>query len=280
MFSDQQVITGAAIIIAGLSQHCTIVQYHFALVYFLGYMALSTHQMSAVIAHALLLESPCMRFWRGLWILGMYALMIAAVCVFFSDDFLGEYGLLTQCAFDFGGLRWTGFNRAALALMILIYCFGIIDTMRALEFYPPRWVLERYLPFIFVWSRPVLFLIAQADDLLYRFFVFLGERATKSPNWIRRSTWLVLRTIVDSVTVIILTVIESVFSFAFVLLMYYTILLWSSWSIFIIKGAAESRGLQTPENKWGFGQILPMVLIVLPASSAVELFGGMCQEAN
>jgi proteasome lid subunit RPN8/RPN11 len=58
MLSDQQLITGASILIIGYMKHCTITQYHFYIVSLLGWISFTTHQPTVTILQKYLIARP------------------------------------------------------------------------------------------------------------------------------------------------------------------------------------------------------------------------------
>jgi hypothetical protein len=79
VLSDQQLITGASILIIGYMKHCTITQYHFYIVSLLGWISFATHQPTAMILQKYLIARPSMRHWRAIWMFGLFSMVAYSV---------------------------------------------------------------------------------------------------------------------------------------------------------------------------------------------------------
>ena len=88
MFSDQQLVTGIAVLVVGFVKHCTITQYHFFAVSLLAWMSFTTHQSTVMILQRYLIENPAMRLWRVTWMVSLFVLVVAAQVINLHDDFL------------------------------------------------------------------------------------------------------------------------------------------------------------------------------------------------
>lgn len=63
-FSDQQIITGIAILTAGYFKHCTISVYHYQVVLYLAWMSSCTHLTTLTALRQYLRSAPSVRAWR------------------------------------------------------------------------------------------------------------------------------------------------------------------------------------------------------------------------
>jgi hypothetical protein len=78
------------------------------------------------------------------------------------------------------------------------------------------------------------------------------------------------RRIITVVFVMFLSFREIVFSFCFEFLRVYTLLIGSIYGILYQRRRAADHGREGDENEWGFGQILPLLLLALPISTFAE----------
>lgn len=105
--SDQQLLTGLAMLIAGFWTHCSISVYHFSLVNDLAWFSATVHFITLCTLQGHILARPILRDWRVALIIAMALLLFAstvmeghhqwndsgpynAQCLF--DDFLGNVG--------------------------------------------------------------------------------------------------------------------------------------------------------------------------------------------
>lgn len=63
---------------------------------------------------------------------------------------------------------------------------------------------------------------------------------------------------------------EFAFSEAFGLLRLYAILMYAGHSVILERAEAAHQGRQGDESEWGFGQVMPVLLLAIPLSQFVE----------
>ena len=100
LLSDQQLITGMAILVAIFIRHCTITQYHFYLASILAQVSFVTHFCAALLVRNTYLERPIMKYTRLFFIALTLVLLCVTQSVINYDSFMLEYGLPTQCVWD------------------------------------------------------------------------------------------------------------------------------------------------------------------------------------
>lgn len=62
--SDQQLLVGIAMLVAGFASHCSITVYHFSIVFDLAWFSSNTHLASFGVLQVYLAERPSLRTWR------------------------------------------------------------------------------------------------------------------------------------------------------------------------------------------------------------------------
>jgi hypothetical protein len=79
MLSDQQLVTGIAILIAAFAQICTISTYHFQICTFLAWVAGNTHLVALTSLRPFLRARPNMMRWRLVGMFVMFGMLFAAL---------------------------------------------------------------------------------------------------------------------------------------------------------------------------------------------------------
>ncbi|GKU07034.1 hypothetical protein FLAG1_09932 [Fusarium langsethiae] len=98
MFCDQQLITGASVLIVGYSKHCDITQYHFYIAANLGMACFATFQALLPICGSEL-HDGLRKGWRMAWISAIFACVLVLNFVIYNDYFLAakHFGLSMHC---------------------------------------------------------------------------------------------------------------------------------------------------------------------------------------
>lgn len=127
--SDQQLLTGLAVLIAGFWTHCTISVYHSALVSDLAWFSASVH-CTTLTAIRSYLERPVLRDWRVALMLAMALLLVASTVMQGHYEWFDSWPYDAQCLFDNLNGNIGGEPRywmcVTLALICLNYSLSII----------------------------------------------------------------------------------------------------------------------------------------------------------
>lgn len=79
--SDQQLLTGLAVLIANFWTHCSISVYHFALVNDLAWFSATVHLTTLNILQDYFIDKPVLRNWRVALMLAMALLLVASTVI-------------------------------------------------------------------------------------------------------------------------------------------------------------------------------------------------------
>ncbi|KAK3349692.1 hypothetical protein B0T25DRAFT_610595 [Lasiosphaeria hispida] len=98
MFADQQLVTGASILIVGYVRHYEITQYHFYIVSILGLISFTTFQSVVLIIRGRI-KQKLRRGWRCAWVTALFACALVTNFIIYNDNFLGDLhrGLSMHC---------------------------------------------------------------------------------------------------------------------------------------------------------------------------------------
>lgn len=247
-FSDQQLVTGAAILIVVFIQSGYITVYHFSIVMDLAWFSSNTHLLCLVVLHDHLQEFLIRRSWRAFVMFGLFAQLFAASILMSHQYWYDSFKCPAICLFkqlkstsNIGGvpLQWAVTNA-----VMLIWSYGI--------------ALIR----LFTWSRNVWQRIEES-------FVYLYQLPTV-PDRLQSAHQLFGQAIL--------------WIYIFLGSTFFDICFQIVWFVFGAVGLAQDRtdgkyymSLTNPpqtEDVWGFGQLIPLFLIALPLFLALEVFFG------
>ena len=144
--SDQQLLTGIAILIAGFWTHCSISVYHFFLVNDLAFFSSTAHLISLTVLQNYLKQNPALRNWR-IVLMASVAVLLATSCVMQGHyAWFDSWSYDAQCLFDDfignvgGGPRyWMSVN---LFLIGYSYSLSIITLYPRPTAFVAEWLAE------------------------------------------------------------------------------------------------------------------------------------------
>ncbi|KAI1460974.1 hypothetical protein F4805DRAFT_416181 [Annulohypoxylon moriforme] len=296
LVSDQQLITGIAILSVGYIQHCTMTQYHFYIVYLLGFISSQVYDASLHALNLYVNRRPSMKLWRAILLTVLFCMLILNSFVVDHDEFLvyndGDdiwyLGSSTQCVWNnFIGTSHYRYSLLDLitSLVVLIWAyFGDMQLFYPHVFQPLTWVIK-------VLQAPLLGLLRLHDRINGRVLeaeppstgtrrtnTETTSRAARFNSFHRRLSHLPLLIVQSLIWLLLLpsfTLLEILTSRIVDLWRIYSALLWATISVAQLKQYASShQSIQGNEGGWGFGQILPLLLLLLPATSVLEIYQG------
>ena len=98
--SDQLLLTGTAVLIAGFWTHCSISVYHFALISDLAWFASNVHLITLVVLWQYLQDRPVLRNWRA-FCMGCMAIFLTASTIMQGHrDWYISWPFDAQCVFN------------------------------------------------------------------------------------------------------------------------------------------------------------------------------------
>ena len=147
--SDQQLLTGLAVLIAGFWTHCSISVYHFTLVNDLAWFSATVHLTTLSMLDGFFLENPVLRNWRVTLMVALAMLLVASTVMQGHYEWFDSWPYNAQCLFDDligntgGGPRyWMCVN---LALLYIYYPMSIITLYDR----PRKFLIE------WLWKKPM-----------------------------------------------------------------------------------------------------------------------------
>jgi hypothetical protein len=277
--SDNQVVTGIAILAAGFRglQKGGISVYHYQVVLYLAWLSSSVHLSAMSLLRARLASHRGLRIWRvtGMGIL-FFMLAVGLVPTISSqwgvtkpkkhiendstNEVLTGWGIPAVCFW--GKTYGEGVNSDAplgYAILIVSYVWKLSEL-----FSTPR---KRYHKFIRL----------PAESLMKRCLFIISERYAKDRSYY----YLIVFRLLLMVILPCLTLLETLRSFSASLWLSVLGLVFGTLQIAIPRN--QNLALTTfQEDEWGFGQLVPLVLLIQPFGVLIEqLFAtsGQCNEA-
>ncbi len=279
--SDQQLVTGLAVLIAGYTDGCSRSLYHFQIIAALGWFSSTTHLSTLAVLRAYLIDHPRVRDWRVIAMLAIFGLLVVSQGGTFSPH---DSSLPIQCVFDSfapDGLQYlTVIN---LALVIIFLCVTYTNRTRRLYTFDPDWSVQDWL--VEVLAEPLI----RNNDVhnLERIVLTTSilskaeQGATYRKIQQRRRWWKYCNDWVPSRSAPVRRVIEIWYlnqemqkSFLSEIL---TLLFGVSYGISQVitnRNQVPMAGLSGNQDAMSFGQLVPLLLITLPVLAAGEVYFG------
>jgi hypothetical protein len=262
-FSDQQMITGHAILTVGLVQIDSISEYHFAIVQNLAILSFVVQDATAVILQDDIVQHRMTRTWRGIVIISSMLITVGIQIPMGHDYWMEEYddyAVPVKCIWQ--TLKGNcGPSSPAFWGMILWEAVLLYDVAQMLVVYFPD-------AFCGLMDNAVI------DKLRSLFYgVLLAPRRTYRIRARRPKTSLMgtfLTGLSWSAATFIFVITELCHSQAFGLQIRWMIMFSSIYYIFELRNEISENGGPGDEDEWGFGQAVPMFLLILPVATVVE----------
>ncbi len=146
--SDQLLLTGSAVLIAGCWTHCSIWAYHFAIVSDLAWFASNVHLVTIVVLLKYLQDRPVLRNWRAVLMVCIAIFLTASTVMQGHRDWYISWPYDAQCVFNdltfatVGGepARWIYAN---LALIVTGYPPSILALYQTPRDFVNKWLHEK-----------------------------------------------------------------------------------------------------------------------------------------
>ena len=276
-FSDQQLVTGFALLIVGYAQMQSLTEYHFDIVDSLTTLAFVVHDSSSGIVRASVMKKHhTVKRWRGGIVIIFMTLTLATALPMGNQYWLYSYGMPTKCVWSqFGGNynpRTSRFWNMVITMVLQIW--GIASTFD--DYFQSQhveWIFNN--SGILTVQSIALKVMTFPRDMYLRSIATL-DRELNSPagvlwaRWWRVAWWRAVKVISYITAAAMLLLSEILASEAFELQRQWALLLGSIYRIFLLRDRAPDEGMEGDENAWGFGQAVPVFLLIIPLSALLE----------
>jgi len=271
MFSDQQVVTGIALLSSGYAQlKYGIAVYHWQILVYLAWFSSLTHLTTLTVLRQYFQNNNAARLWRsllmlvtvtmlgvallptgdGLWITAAYGgdnLSVPARCYFqriVSRDPSQKYTNDSVTT-----------NSMILSLFVLVsgYLTRFIKLSEKATAFSRRWLRTK-----------------QSQNFGSLRDSALRRVARPSPK-ILNSHWVSAYVLLETLCILLRALLDIFESMLWEILWLAFALAWGTRNLFVTR-AYNSDNSDKTENTWGFGQLFPVLLLVLPFLSIMETY--------
>ena len=290
--SDQQLVTGLAILIAAIQNRCRMSEYEFTVVASLAWFSSTTHLATLRVLHEYFLRNPIVRNWRIFGMLSMLGLLLFALVI--KDGYeVRSAQLSLQCMID--QVSDVGVRPIAMFNLISILIFLVWTYFqRILSLYvpsdelqsPSRWCGQRAVQLL-LWSK-VRSLGWQQKDFNRLFDMVVNEEhersRVKSLGILRngfpsRNGSKILRSIRTNLHR--LQLVFNFYSSSFLSRIAY-VFFGVSYGIsqLVVYRWTYAPQIANDPNRMDFGQIVSLILLALPMLAAAEIYYGKQTDPN
>ena len=286
--SDQQLVTGPALLIAGYAKHQSLAIYHFDIIASVAWFTAGVHWVSLMTLQTYFIRRLYTYYWRLVWIMLFLVFLIISQFLIIADI---SYSYAVTCVFR----GYAGFDPrstlAAVITVILLIDLYVDATLRILlhdlDWRWSMWLVGVTVDAILRFqngnpsSNPVSSPIKAGNHVSprveevielsegeeqKRYLVYATWLSNSSANrlMLRLKLWAILNA-------------ELGQSFLSDILSAIGIYVYGIASTF---WARKSDGLviEGDQNAMGFGQIVPLLLLLLPAFTAYDIFQGTYKQ--
>lgn len=267
--SDQQLVTGIAILSTQYFKRCTMSEWHQTIVISLAWFSALTHMTTLIVLRDYLSNNSRLRLWRAIAMFGVMVMLFASMILAWINNGF-QPAMPFQCQIialrDPPAKTWDDTLGLTAILLFLFFYYG--DNLLAI-WSDRRITMLAWLKVLY-WKRRGILPPERAPVLLQK----LEEHSVQYKS--RPSLNTKLNCIVayfgfvraEFASSFLWEIIWMVALFAFSLFQL-VVQRWNqSWSV------GRSLVFQGDENELGFGQIVALFLIALPFLGLFEAFGG------
>lgn len=279
--SDQQLVTGLAILIAGHTDRCSRSIYHFRIISALGWFSSTTHLSTLAVLRPYLIDHPRVRNWRVTAMVAIFGLLVVSQAGAFS---IQNSSLPVQCVFN--SYAPHGLNTIAtigLALIITFLCWIYTNKISRLYTLDPDWGVPGWI--LEVLTKP---LIRKVNVHNLEKIVVTSSTLTRAEQGTvyrrlqqRRRWWRYCNGWVKHRSAISRHMVEFWYlnqemqrSFLGEILTTLFGVGYGIAQVITYRNLVPKAGLSGDQNTISFGQLVPLLLIALPILAAGEIYYG------
>ena len=273
MASDQQIVTGLSILAAGYAKRCTINVYHWQVIVYLAWMSSGTHLITLSVLRIYLREKHILRVVRVAGMLILFVMLCIAIVPTGSQTYYSiineeipiegsACGVPSACFWHheyWNGWRWdAGFS---LFLLVSNYTSRAAGLFESSEAFFNLKIRDR--------------LLGKVGNALDRKVQLIRNRGApqQKASWLEWGDLQSYRSYLATYAVTLVS-LELYSSFLAPLLWALLNLVWGSLQLLNPRTALANQGQIEEENTFGFGQIIPLMLLALPLVAAFDAYYG------
>ena len=288
--SDQQLVTGLAVLIAGFVSPCSMSMYHFNIVAALGWFSSTTHLSTLAVLRFYLIEHPTLRNWRVVAMLLVFTLLIIAQVVTGASTL--DNSLPVRCAFTHRSFSSASIlNPISLAVIIIFLGATYSDRIVRLYVLDPQWSLQAWFADVVVMALKNTSRLSVKRQHLGQELVKIiiqsshKDKAEQSAFWRRlnerrRYTRHFNKLIsirsraARGMVLILIMMTEANHSFLGNLFALEFGVTLGLTQVIVSRRDEPKAGIVGSQNDISFGQLVPLLLMLLPLFAAGEVYFG------
>ena len=268
--SDQQLVTGIAILLAGWIRHTEEKVYHFAIILDLAWMSSNTHLLTLGVLHDYFLKHREIRYWRLALMFCTFVMLFIANVYSGISTWYDDFAYPAQCDIDavnqdpssIGGVP-ARYAYTSAAFLMYGYGRGIVSL------FPGIWK-----PISAYYRHHILRRLDHYFDSGIRYDSKLSHLkqtlSTKTGRLLLGLVLVLYEVIYTFVNMVFYIITSSAWSVLAIQTFWFAYGNWGVWS----DRAYAWTYMEGDEDKWGFGQLVPLLLIGLPLLSIVDNYYG------
>ena len=288
--SDQQLVTGLAVLIAGFVSPCSMSMYHFNIIAALGWLSSTTHLSTLAVLRIYFIEHPRLRNWRVAAML--FVLVLLIIAQFITGASTLDNSLPVRCAFADGASSPANFLDPLTLTVIIIFLIATYsERIVRLYILDPEWSIQASFVDAVVMAlekKPRLSKRQYHNGQQLVKIIIETSHKTKAEQgvlWRRlnerrryRRHYYSLRSkrsgTVRRLRLILIMMTEINHSFLGDLLTLEFGVAFGITQVIITRIAQPSAGIVGSQNDINFGQLVPLLLMLLPFLAAGEVYFG------
>ena len=288
--SDQQLVTGLAVLVAGFVSPCSMSMYHFNIIAALGWFSSTTHLSTLAVLRIYFIEHPRLRNWRVVAMLLVLALLIVAQ--FITGVSTLDNSLPVRCAFTSSASSSSNFlNPLTLTVVIGFLIATYSERIVRLYILDPEWSIQ-------AWFVDAVVMTLKDGPRLSKRQYHNGQqlvkiiiesscktKAEQGVLWRRlnerrryKRHYYNLRSkrsqIARRLLIILIMVTEINHSFLGDILTLEFGVAFGITQVIYTRIAQPIAGIEGSQDDINFGQLVPLLLMLLPFLAAGEVYSG------
>lgn len=276
VFRDQQLFTGLAMLLIAFIKACSITQYHFEIINDLVWLSSSVTLAADFVIRPQHFENRVSRHFRFAATMTMIASLFVLEIITWKDNYLASsdtMGLPMICCWSpHVEAEYSPYRLSIVALLFLVW-----NAFAELSMYYPKieWIDRGFDYLLSIARLPGKLRQLIGNGREQQMAKLDGNKDLYSITMAGLITimWLVSY----GASLVTFVIVELLRSSAFDIMRLCAIIVWAIEDIVWWRGQAASLRdahnnpvQQGDENDWGFGQMLPVMLLVLPALAFLE----------
>ena len=288
--SDQQLVTGLAVLIAGFVSPCSISIYHFDIIAALGWFSSTTHLSTLAVLRVYFIEHPRLRNWRVVAMLFVFVLLIITQVATTTSTL--DTSLPVYCVFTPDSTEGLYFIYIISTIVIIIFLSAAYsDRIVPLYIPDPEWSLQAwFVDTIVMVLRKLPGLRTKRQQYFCQELVKIVIESSNKPKAEQGVLWRSVNErrryrnyyawrsqksgALRRVSLTGIMMMEINYSFLGDLITALFGIIYGTTLVFVSRSNEPSAGIVGSQNTVNFGQLVPLLLMLLPAFAAGEVYFG------